>query len=73
MTGCGPWLFVVIACKTRFTLIDDPDDYIRMAHADYPDGIVERMHYEGCPDVYALPASFALPWIGEAERSFVFP
>ena len=27
----------VIACKTRFTLIDDPDDYIRMAHANYPD------------------------------------
>ncbi|KAL6319199.1 hypothetical protein AAG906_013872 [Vitis piasezkii] len=21
VTGCGPWLFVVIACKTRFTLI----------------------------------------------------
>ncbi|RVW37977.1 Myricetin O-methyltransferase [Vitis vinifera] len=35
--GRGPWLFVVIACKTRFTLIDDPNDYIRMAHADYPD------------------------------------
>ncbi|RVW56960.1 Retrovirus-related Pol polyprotein from transposon TNT 1-94 [Vitis vinifera] len=25
------------------------------------------------PDVYALPASFALPWIGEAETSFAFP
>ena len=37
MIGCGPWLFVVIACKTRFTLIDEPDDYIRMSHADYPD------------------------------------
>ncbi|RVW59289.1 hypothetical protein CK203_101700 [Vitis vinifera] len=24
------------------------------------------------PDVYALPASFALPWIGEAETSFCF-
>ncbi|RVX12485.1 putative ribonuclease H protein [Vitis vinifera] len=35
--GCGSWLFVVIACKTRFTLIDDPDDYTWMAHADYPD------------------------------------
>ena len=31
------------------------------------------MHYEGCPDIYALPASFALPWIGEAETSFAFP
>ena len=35
--GCGPCLFVVIAYKTRFTLIDNPDDYIRMTHADYPD------------------------------------
>ena len=34
---------------------------------------MERMHYEGCPDVYALPASFALLWIGEAETSFAFP
>ena len=34
---------------------------------------MERMYYEGCPDVYALPASFALPWIGEAETSFAFP
>ncbi|RVW79005.1 hypothetical protein CK203_040125 [Vitis vinifera] len=25
------------------------------------------------PDVYVLPASFALPWIGEAETLFVFP
>ncbi|RVW13458.1 hypothetical protein CK203_096609 [Vitis vinifera] len=25
------------------------------------------------PDVYALPASFALPWIGEDETSFAFP
>ncbi|RVW99881.1 hypothetical protein CK203_029128 [Vitis vinifera] len=35
--GCGPWLLVVIACKTRFTLIDHQTIYIRMAHADYPD------------------------------------
>ncbi|RVX08734.1 ABC transporter B family member 15 [Vitis vinifera] len=25
------------------------------------------------PGVYVLPASFALPWIGEAETLFVFP
>ena len=34
--GCGPCLFVVIACKTHFTLIDHSDDYIQMTHADYP-------------------------------------
>ncbi|RVX10804.1 hypothetical protein CK203_018302 [Vitis vinifera] len=67
VTRYGPWLLVVIACKTRFTLIDHPDDFIsgwlmliiRMCCGDYP-------------DVYALPASFALPWIGEAETSFWF-
>nr|CAN82773.1 hypothetical protein VITISV_000248 [Vitis vinifera] len=31
VTRCGPWLLVVIACKTCFTLIDHPDDL-------YPDG-----------------------------------
>ncbi|RVW49472.1 hypothetical protein CK203_111152 [Vitis vinifera] len=35
--GCGPCLFVVIACKTRFTLFGHPDDHIRVTHADYPD------------------------------------
>ena len=35
--------------------------------------IVERMHYEGCPDVCVLPTTFALPWIGEVETSFAFP
>ena len=34
---------------------------------------MERMHYEGCPDVCALAATFALPWIGEVETSFAFP
>ena len=29
--GRGPWLVVVIACKTRFTLVNDPDDHIRIA------------------------------------------
>ncbi|KAL6326041.1 hypothetical protein AAG906_000916 [Vitis piasezkii] len=33
----GPWLVVVIACKTCFTLVNDPDDHIRMAYVDYPD------------------------------------
>ena len=73
MMGRGPWLVVVIACKTRFTLIDDLDDYIRMTQTDYPDVLWSGCIYEGCPDVYALPASFALPWIGEAETSFAFP
>ncbi|RVW81407.1 hypothetical protein CK203_035230 [Vitis vinifera] len=65
---CGPWLLVAIACKTRFTLIDHPRRFIsgwimliiRMCCGDYP-------------GVYALLASFALPWIGEAETSFAFP
>ena len=35
--GCGPCLFVVIACKTRFTLFGHPDDHIWVTHADYPD------------------------------------
>ena len=32
-----------------------------------------RMCCGDYPDVYALPASFALPWIGEDETSFAFP
>nr|CAN83973.1 hypothetical protein VITISV_018429 [Vitis vinifera] len=43
MLGRGPWLVVVIACKTRFTLIDDPDDYVRVAHANCPDAL-----WSGC-------------------------
>nr|CAN74825.1 hypothetical protein VITISV_034596 [Vitis vinifera] len=43
MMGRGPWLVVVIACKTHFTLIDDPDDYVRMAHANCPDAL-----WSGC-------------------------
>ena len=35
--GRGPWLIVVIACKTRFTLVNDPNNYIRMTYVDYPD------------------------------------
>ena len=35
--GRGPWLIVVIACKTRFTLVNDPVSYIRMTYVDYPD------------------------------------
>ncbi|RVW75832.1 hypothetical protein CK203_055084 [Vitis vinifera] len=41
--------------------------YIRMDHAEYPDVFVETTR------VSTLPASFALPWIGEAETLFVFP
>ncbi|KAL6325815.1 hypothetical protein AAG906_026644 [Vitis piasezkii] len=48
VTRCGSWLFVVIACKTRFTLIDDPGDYIRMEHADYPDvSLYQRLLFLG--------------------------
>ncbi|RVX02651.1 hypothetical protein CK203_016545 [Vitis vinifera] len=37
--GDGMWAMPVCcdSGKTRFTLIDHPDDYIRMTHADYPD------------------------------------
>ena len=37
VTRRGSWLVVVIACKTCFALVNDPDYHIRMAHADYPD------------------------------------
>ena len=50
----GPgWLFV-IACKTCIALVNDSDDYIRMAYVDYPDVFVERMYYGGYSDVYVL-------------------
>ncbi|RVW28610.1 hypothetical protein CK203_100887 [Vitis vinifera] len=35
--GRGPWLAVVIACETRFTLVNDPDHRIRTAYVDHPD------------------------------------
>ena len=44
-----------------------------MAHVVHPDVLVERRRYEDCPDVYVLPASFALPWIREVETSLAFP
>nr|CAN78252.1 hypothetical protein VITISV_031953 [Vitis vinifera] len=52
--GRGPWLVVVIACKTRYTLVNDPDNHIQMAHVGYPEVL-----WSGCingsrPDVYAL-------------------
>ena len=30
--GRGPWLVVVIAYKTRYTFVNDPDNNIRIAH-----------------------------------------
>ncbi|RVW68772.1 hypothetical protein CK203_060965 [Vitis vinifera] len=33
--GRGSWLVVVIACKTRFTLVNVPDNYIRIAHSGW--------------------------------------
>ncbi|RVW78022.1 hypothetical protein CK203_044834 [Vitis vinifera] len=52
--GRGPWLVVVIACKTRFTLVNDPDNYIRMTHVGYPDVLWSGRIYGSRPDVYAL-------------------
>nr|CAN64384.1 hypothetical protein VITISV_017857 [Vitis vinifera] len=34
--GPGPWLVVVIACKTCYTLVNDPDNLIRIARVGYP-------------------------------------
>ena len=42
----GTWamaLIIVIACKTRFTLIDDPDDYVRVVRTNCPDAL-----WSGC-------------------------
>ena len=33
----GPWLVVVITCKTCLTSVNDPDNYIRMTYVDHPD------------------------------------
>ena len=52
--GRGPWLVVAIACKTRFTLDNDPDNYIRIAHVGYPDVLWSGRIYGNRPDAYAL-------------------
>ncbi|RVW35177.1 hypothetical protein CK203_099995 [Vitis vinifera] len=52
--GRGPWQVVVISCKTRFTLVNDPDNHIRITHVDYPDVLWSGRIYESRPDVYAL-------------------
>ncbi|RVX18155.1 hypothetical protein CK203_004404 [Vitis vinifera] len=52
--GRGQWLVVVIACKTRFTLVNDPDNYIRIAHVGYPDVLWSGRIYGSRPAVYAL-------------------
>nr|CAN82116.1 hypothetical protein VITISV_031341 [Vitis vinifera] len=52
--GRGSWLVVVIACKTRFTLVNDPDNHIWIAHVGYPDVLWSGRIYESRPDVYAL-------------------
>ncbi|RVW64018.1 Receptor-like protein 12 [Vitis vinifera] len=52
--GRGPWLVVVIACKTHFTLVNDPDNYIRIAHVGYPDILWSGRIYGSRPDVFAL-------------------
>ena len=50
----GSWMVVVIACKTRFTLVKDPDNYVRIAHVGYPDVLWSGRIYGSRPDVYAL-------------------
>ena len=50
----GHGWFVAIACKTRFTLVNDPDNHIRIAHVGYPDVLWSRRIYESRPDAYAL-------------------
>ncbi|RVX00792.1 hypothetical protein CK203_026528 [Vitis vinifera] len=56
--GRGPWLVVVIGCKTRFTLVSDPDNHIRIAHVGYPDVLWSGRIYGIRPDVYAFPRTF---------------
>ena len=71
--GCGPCLFVVIACKTRFTLIDNPDDYIRMTHADYPDVLWSGCIMKGVRISMLCQRRLLFLESGEAETSFAFP
>ena len=55
--GDGTWAmagFVAIACKTRFTLVNDPDNHIRIAHVGYPDVLWSGRIYGSRPDAYAL-------------------
>ena len=73
VTGCEPWLFAVIACKTRFTLIDDPDDYIRMEHADYPDVLWSGCIMKVVRMSVLCQRRLLFLWIGEAETLFAFP
>ncbi|RVW16116.1 hypothetical protein CK203_074336 [Vitis vinifera] len=58
--GRGPWLVVVIARKTRFTLVNDPDNYIRIAHVGYPDVLWSGRIYGNRPDAYALVMDFGM-------------
>ncbi|RVW67033.1 hypothetical protein CK203_064403 [Vitis vinifera] len=59
VVGDGTWamVVVVIACKTRFTLVNDPDKHIRIAHVGYPDVLWSGRFNGSCPDVYALLSS----------------
>ena len=52
--GRGSWLVVVIACKTRYTLVNDPDNHIQMAHVSYPEVLWSGRINGSRPDVYAL-------------------
>ena len=69
--GRGPWLVAVIACKTRFTLVNDPDNYIRMTYVDHPDVLCMAVR------MLCLWVSFDLPWGGPdmkgTSRDSVYP
>nr|CAN63410.1 hypothetical protein VITISV_022844 [Vitis vinifera] len=52
--GRGPWLVVVIACKTCYTLVNDPDNLIRIARVGYPDVLWSGCIYGIRPDACAL-------------------
>nr|CAN64845.1 hypothetical protein VITISV_036149 [Vitis vinifera] len=62
--GRGPWLVVVITCKTRFTLVNDPDNYIRMTYVDHPDEDPD----EGDPDDNACHVSLIMHKVRELNR-----
>ena len=50
----GHGWFVAIACKTHFTLVNDPDNHIRIAHVGYPDVLWSGRINGSRPDVYVL-------------------
>nr|CAN79631.1 hypothetical protein VITISV_038057 [Vitis vinifera] len=73
VTRRGSWLVAVIACKTCLSLVNDPDDHIRMAHVDHPDvlwgGCIMKFGYEKLKRrLYFIPdrrsSSCLFVWLG---------